>query len=159
MNVRRNDQLRVPPPGTQREPTDASALPLATAARSRTRSAGSCEKSASISKMYVVVARERPQEALDVRRPQAAFAVAVHDVDAAARRRASRSAMLPGAVGRVVVDDQHVEVGGLAQNGRHDGLDVLALVVGGQDDERRPAECGDLRRRSASSQVVVTLRR
>src|SRR5207248_10148372 len=43
---------------------------------------------------------------------------------------------LTGAVGRVVVDDQYIEVGRLAQNRRYDRLDIVPFVVRWQDDDR-----------------------
>ncbi len=46
---------------------------------------------------------------------------------------------LPGAVGRVVVDHQHVAV--LAANGEDEGLQIWPLVVGRKDDQRPILRC------------------
>ena len=40
-----------------------------------------------------------------------------------------------GAVGRVVVDDEHVGVGQLRANRRHERGQILDFVVGGEGDE------------------------
>ena len=136
MNVRANDQLRVPPPGTQREPTDASAPP-------------SCDRVAQAHQVrrvvrevgvhlehVVVVARERPGKALEVGGAQAALARAMQDAYAAWEFLRQPLRDLAGAVWRVVVHHQHFEVVGLAKNGGDDRLEVFPLVVRGQDDQR-----------------------
>src|SRR6266542_4826248 len=45
---------------------------------------------------------------------------------------------LTGAIGRVVVDDQHVDIRCLTQDSFDDLLEVLALVIGRQNHERVP---------------------
>ena len=50
---------------------------------------------------------------------------------------------LPGPVGRVVVDDEDPRVlGQLREDGGDEGLDVLGLVIGGQDQPCRAPRLG-----------------
>ena len=83
----------------------------------------------------VVIAGEPPGEALDVGGAEAELARPVHHVDAGlvggevVEERA-------GTVRRVVVDEQQIRRGQRNQEALRDVLDVIALVVGGNDDQR-----------------------
>src|SRR5690606_20274474 len=95
-----------------------------------------------------VAAPGGPLERGEVGRAQAPFLGAVEDVDAPVVR-GERVGEVPGAVGRVVVDDEHVRLGARAAGGGDGVLEVVALVVGGYGDERRaglggacPVRCG-----------------
>ena len=78
---------------------------------------------------------DRVLQAVDVRAAEPARAGAVHDLDAARdTRRASASATAPGAVRRSVVDDQHAEAV-VREHAAREHRQVLALVVGRDDDE------------------------
>ena len=83
----------------------------------------------------LVVALQRPLEPGDVGRAKAHLARAMEDVDSGvgARELIGDHA---GPVGRVVVDDQHVEPRVLLQNLRHDLGQVHRFVVRRDDDQR-----------------------
>src|SRR5690606_41883832 len=88
-----------------------------------------------------VAAPGGPLERGEVGRAQAPFLGAVEDVDAPVVR-GERVGEVPGAVGRVVVDDEHVRLGARAAGGGDGVLEVVALVVGGYGDERRAGPGG-----------------
>ena len=73
-------------------------------------------------------------EAGEVSRPQAELSGPAEDLDASISRRHLPS-HLAGAIGRVVIDDEHVAPGGVGQDLVNEGLDVLELVVGGHHDQ------------------------
>ena len=77
----------------------------------------------------------RALDAVDVRAAEPASIGPVHDVDAA--RMLAREVVrdLAGAVRRLVVHDEHADVG-LLQQALDQRRQVLALVVGRDDDER-----------------------
>ena len=116
--------------------------PLSAAAISRGTSAGSCEKSQSISRTSSAPSRERAPEPGDVRRPDPLLALAVED---AHPRKLGREPVgdLARAVGRRVVDHEHAvarRVEDLAERSDH-RLEVLALVVG-REAHDRPDDAG-----------------
>ena len=76
-------------------------------------------------------------EALDDRRAEAAPAAAHKHMEA--RLGAGEvEDELPGAVGGVVVDNEHLEWGVNPEDARHEHRDRSALVVGRRDDEHAP---------------------
>ena len=77
---------------------------------------------------------ERVAEAFEVCRAQPELAGTLDQVDARIARR-PRAHHAGGAVGRVVVHHQHVQPVRQRQQLPDHGVDVLALVVGGNDDE------------------------
>ena len=83
----------------------------------------------------VVAVLERPLEPGDVRPSQAILRHPVQHVHPRLVRR-ELVGQLPGAVGRVVVHHQDLEARVLQQDRGDDLREVLALVVGGDDDER-----------------------
>src|SRR5207249_1054132 len=94
--------------------------------------------------------RQGAPEAGEVRRPETLLPRAVQDVDEAKLRR-KPVGDLAGAVGRVVVDDEHAVVRPehLAERAEH-RLEVLLLVVGRQADDRaHGARVSLLRRRKS----------
>ena len=78
--------------------------------------------------------RQGGAKALLVRRPDPEPRAMVHEMNAALRRRHLRHQRLRS-VGRAVIDDDDVAVGG-RQNLRNDASDVLSLVVRRDDDDR-----------------------
>src|SRR5690606_11155194 len=112
----------------------------------------------------VVVALERPPEAVEVGAPEPLLAGPVQHVQARVGRRCLLGP-LTGAVGRGVVDDEHADVGdALAQRGERGGQ-RLPLVVRRDDDERphrrtrltvRGAVATPARNASAVSSVKTT---
>ena len=87
-------------------------------------------------------ARQRLAKAGDVGRAEALLARPVEHRDVRVLGR-QPVGDLPGAVGRGVVDDQHVagRVQALAHRG-DDGLEVRGLVVGGEDEPHRGTVLG-----------------
>ena len=78
--------------------------------------------------------RDRLLQAIDVRAPKPALAGAVHHLDAARVLARERVGDRPGAVGRAIVDDQHAEAR-VREHAAHEDRQVLALVIGRDDDE------------------------
>ena len=95
--------------------------------------AGSCEKSLSIDTMIVVALVEGDRESVTVGGTEARLATAVQHLDVAEVGRRPFGER-PGAVGAVVVDHQHVRLGGRRADRREEVDDVVRLVVGGNDD-------------------------
>jgi len=82
---------------------------------------------------HVVPLVERDPEPVLVRRPEAALLGAVQDLDGVVAR-GQLVGDLAGAVGRVVVDDQHPpRIGQVGEDRGDDLLEVAGLVVGRQD--------------------------
>ena len=83
---------------------------------------------------------------------EAELAGAVHDVHARIGRR-HLVGQLAGAVGRIVVDDQHVRRGQFVVNSLHERTEVVALVVGGQRNQ--DARFGSGRRHEGVPRAIV----
>ena len=99
-------------------------------------SAGSCEKSASIWQMCVASVRSAAAHAVDVRAAQARAALCGACTGPGRRcAAASASAIVAGPVRRGVVHDEHPQSGDAQQRG-DERRQVVALVVGRNDDER-----------------------
>ena len=79
-----------------------------------------------------VAAREAGAKALDVRASDPHAARAAEDADAA-QPCAELVDAICGAVGRIVVDDEDVGEGRVRPDALEELVDVLALVVGGDD--------------------------
>ena len=80
---------------------------------------------------------QRVLEARHVGAAEAGLARPVEDLDVVARGR-QRVGDLAGPVGRAVVDHQHADARAARRSTRvHERLEVLGLVVGGEDDPGR----------------------
>ncbi len=94
----------------------------------------------------VVASLGRPGEPGEVGAAEAVLLAAMKDVDARIARR-QRVGDGPGAVGRVVVDDQDIDGGNGREQVCDHAFDAGGLVVGGRDDENpapgviRPLGC------------------
>src|SRR3982751_4017858 len=88
----------------------------------------------------VVLPRQGPPKARDVRRAEAQLVFAVEDMNAVV---VSRDGVDDGsgAIGRSVVDDQYFKAGILGKNRRYQPGDVEAFVEGRDDDERALSQC------------------
>ena len=77
---------------------------------------------------------DRLLQAVDVRASKPALAGAVHDFDPARILDSQRIGNRSGAIRRAIVDDQHAEAG-VREHAAREDRQVLALVVGRDDDE------------------------
>ena len=91
----------------------------------------------------LVVALQAPLEAGEVGAEQAALALPVQDVDVVVGR-GQLVGLLAGAVGAVVVDDEHVHLGLGGAQPRGDEGQVAQLVVGRDDDQGAVTWCHDV---------------
>jgi len=73
---------------------------------------------------------------VNVGRSQSQLALALVEVDAPRVLFLGLAHEVGGAVGRIVVDDQHVKALRQRDHGFEDGLDVFALLKRGNDDQR-----------------------
>ena len=86
---------------------------------------------------YLVAALESPAEAVAVRGAEA------HRAEAPEHRDVGRMSLrrglgeIGGAVGAAVVDDEQLRIGYRDPDVPQHRIDVVAFVVGGEDDERR----------------------
>ena len=95
-------------------------------------------------KNILVVLLEGPLEAVDVGGTQAQLALALVEVYASRMLSLHLAHQVGRAVGRIVVDDEQVEGFRQCNHSLDDGLDVLAFLVGGYDDQsmRHAAKVG-----------------
>jgi len=83
---------------------------------------------------HAVVVREPPVESSQVGGPQPFLTLAVHDVDVFVCA-GEPIGDLTGAVGGIVVGNEHVHLRIGGPQSRCDGLNVFCLVVGGDDHQ------------------------